>query len=270
MKKHIFTLLTICITASVFGQNIYLNNAEYINLKNSSNQNTRALGINSSNNLYFGSVDAPIGSILFNNNGVNFLTINSAGSVGIGTTSPNYKLDVIGNARFSSEVVAKTSIYLGDINYIRLSSGANRELGVNYGISGGSFNFYSGTTSQFRINSNGNVSIGTQASGEKLEVNGTIRSKKVKVDANGWPDYVFTSDYELRTLNQVEDFIKVNKHLPGVPAAKDVETNGLDLGSMDANLLKKVEELTLYMIQLNKKGERHEKENRNMKKRIEN
>jgi hypothetical protein len=99
---------------------------------------------------------------------------------------------------------------------------------------------------------NGNIGIGTTSPSEKLEVNGTIRSKKVKVEASPWPDFVFAPNYKLRTLSELEAYIKTNQHLPEVPSAKEVEENGLDLGKMDATLLQKVEELTLYLIDGNK------------------
>ena len=86
-------------------------------------------------------------------------------------------------------------------------------------------------------------------------MNGTIRSKKVKVEASPWPDYVFEPTYELRTLNNLEQYIQANKHLPEVPSAKEVEANGIELGQMDATLLKKVEELTLYLIEQDKEKE---------------
>ena len=121
----------------------------------------------------------------------------------------------------------------------------------------------------------GNVGIGTSTPNEALEVNGTIRSKKVKVEAGPWPDYVFESNYELRTLNSLEQYITANKHLPEVPSAAEVEKEGIDLGNMDATLLKKVEELTLYLIEQNKKQtailkrlDELEKENTTLKAKI--
>jgi hypothetical protein len=70
-----------------------------------------------------------------------------------------------------------------------------------------------------------------------------------------WADYVFEKEYQLLSLKEVEAYIQINKHLPGVPSAKEVETNGLDVGNNQAILLKKIEELTLYLIEQNKKGE---------------
>ncbi len=96
---------------------------------------------------------------------------------------------------------------------------------------------------------NGKVSINTLSDpGDyTLAVNGKIRAKEIKVDTD-WADYVFATDYRLKTLEEIESFIKENKHLPEIPTAQDVEKGGVDLGEMNMLLLKKVEELTLYII----------------------
>lgn len=103
------------------------------------------------------------------------------------------------------------------------------------------------------INDGGNVGIGTNSPQAKLAVNGDIFSRKVKVAQTGWADYVFETHYRLPTLAEVEAYIKQNKHLPEVPSANEVEKNGLDLGDNQAVLLKKIEELTLYAIDQQKK-----------------
>ncbi len=100
----------------------------------------------------------------------------------------------------------------------------------------------------------GNVGIGTDNPGDsKLAVNGTIKTQKVYVTADSWSDFVFEDTYELRELSEVEKYIKENKHLPDVPSKEEVVKNGVELGEMDAVLLQKIEELTLYMIELEKK-----------------
>jgi hypothetical protein len=101
----------------------------------------------------------------------------------------------------------------------------------------------------------GNVGIGTSSPGPyMLAVEGVLGARKIKVtQANPWADYVFDKEYHLDSLSQVELFIKKNKHLPGVPTAKEVEKDGVDVGETEALLLKKIEELTLYMIEQNKK-----------------
>jgi len=85
----------------------------------------------------------------------------------------------------------------------------------------------------------------------RLSVNGKVRAESIKVYV-GWADFVFEKDYYLPTLEEVEDYIKVNGHLKDIPSAKEVKANGIDLGEMNKLLLQKIEELTLYTIQLKK------------------
>ena len=121
------------------------------------------------------------------------------------------------------------------------------------------------------IFSNGSVGIGTVNTSDttyKLFVEKGIRTRKVKVDVTAWPDYVFKPAYLLPSLNDLEIFLKENQHLPDIPSAVEVEKNGIDLGANQTILLKKVEELTLYMIELNKKVEALAKENEELKKKI--
>ena len=107
-------------------------------------------------------------------------------------------------------------------------------------------------TPKMRISRSGNVGIGTTniEAGYKLSVNGSVRATEVKVEAYPWPDYVFASDYELKTLADTKGYIDEHSHLPGMPSAKEVEENGIALGEMNAKLLEKIEELTLYVLQL--------------------
>lgn len=100
--------------------------------------------------------------------------------------------------------------------------------------------------------SNGNVGIGTPNPTEKLAVNGTIRAKEIKVEANPWPDYVFNEDHQLMSLDSLANFVKENKHLPNIAPAKAVEENGIALGELNRQLLQKIEEMTLYLIEQNR------------------
>lgn len=102
---------------------------------------------------------------------------------------------------------------------------------------------------------NDNVGIGTCNPQAKLAVNGGILAKSVRVNTSStyWPDYVFSQDYSLMNLRELEKYISNHQHLPGVPSAKEMgETNQMDLGEMNTLLLQKVEELTLYIIDLQK------------------
>ena len=85
-----------------------------------------------------------------------------------------------------------------------------------------------------------------------LTPSGVLKTKEVLVTTANWPDFVFEKDYNLPPLNEVAQFIEENQHLPNVPTAAEVETNGVNLGEMNAVLLNKIEELTLYIIDLQK------------------
>ena len=103
----------------------------------------------------------------------------------------------------------------------------------------------------------GNVVFGASsivpAAGYKVSVDGKVICEELRVQLNAaWPDYVFAKNYRLKSLSEVENFIIQNNHLPNIPSAKEVEKNGFDVGDMNKRLLEKVEELTLYVIQLKK------------------
>ncbi|WP_370901490.1 cell wall anchor protein [Chryseobacterium gossypii] len=109
------------------------------------------------------------------------------------------------------------------------------------------------------VNNMGKVTVGTDQYDNDpnfiFYVKKGIKAEQVKVEnpvTNGWADYVFRKDYKLRTLEEVEKHIQEKGHLPNIPSAKEVEKNGINLGEMDAKLLEKIEELTLYSIEQNK------------------
>lgn len=98
----------------------------------------------------------------------------------------------------------------------------------------------------------GNVGVGTSKPKEKLSVNGKIRAQEVKVETANWPDYVFAAGYQLPSLQEIDNFINTYGHLPEVPSATEIAEKGLALGEMNALLLKKIEELTLHLIEKDK------------------
>jgi hypothetical protein len=102
------------------------------------------------------------------------------------------------------------------------------------------------------LSGNGNVGIHTTDPTNALDVIGTIRGTKVLVQALPWPDYVFKTDYKLASLDEVETYIKANSHLPEIPSENEIFEKGLNLGEMQALHMKKIEELTLYVIELKK------------------
>ena len=89
------------------------------------------------------------------------------------------------------------------------------------------------------------------------------------VDA-GWCDYVFDAKYKLMPLEELQQFINANKHLPNIPPASEVETNGLPIGEMTPKMMEKIEELTLYVLALNERMKVLEQENESLRKHITN
>jgi hypothetical protein len=137
----------------------------------------------------------------------------------------------------------------------------NRWLDNNALVQGAELAFYTSAgwepanlTERMRIDAEGAVLIGASAGhGNKLAVGGKIIAEEVTVKLqSAWPDYVFNRNYALRSLPEVASFININNHLPDMPSAEEVKTNGVALGDMNAKLLQKIEELTLYMIEQNK------------------
>lgn len=200
----------------------------------------------------------------------------NTGNVGIGTNSPSTLLHVNGMFLTSGgaanlDQADPTRSTLGFLaNSGAMLMGWNRNAGAgetdfiaNKGPGGaGGFAFYdhdnyNNETQLMWIRGDGNVSIGTpDPHGYKLAVNGTIRSKEVKVEAGPWPDYVFLPTYKLRPIKEVEAYLSKNGHLPEMPSAKEVSKEGVGLGELNSKLLKKLEELTLYIIQQNHRIEK--------------
>jgi len=101
----------------------------------------------------------------------------------------------------------------------------------------------------------GNVGIGLKKPKDKLEVNGQIHARSVKIDIKDWADFVFEKGYDLPRLREIEAYIAKEGHLPNIPSKEEVTSEGVQVGEMQKLLLQKVEELTLYLIQQNKEIE---------------
>ncbi|SHL81254.1 hypothetical protein SAMN05444266_10574 [Chitinophaga jiangningensis] len=188
--------------------------------------------------------------------------------VGLSTTEQNpnilttvlgrlYEGDNVGDGTFvgvravSSQNLLGPSFSLEHRFYNNLNSAINFCRG--YGDFDGFLTFStSNNTERLRIDAFGNVLIGTTKPRSLLTVAGTITAQKIKVTATEWADFVFEDSYTLPSLYELENYIRANKHLPEIPTAKQVEQDGVDLADMNKKLLQKVEELTLYVIELKK------------------
>ena len=189
------------------------------------------------------------------------------GNVGIGTTTPSVKLHVIGNGTFS-----------GNVNM------ANLNLVADAIIAGAGRLHITGEEYLYLLNKNGVVISKSWNGNGNLTVEGAILTSKIKVAVNpggdwnfamnkrtndGWADYVFDENYILMPLTDVEQYIKLNNHLPNVPSAAEMVKEGNDLGKTDAKLLEKIEELTLYMIEMKKQADLQQKEIEILKKKLQ-
>ena len=113
------------------------------------------------------------------------------------------------------------------------------------------------------------MGIGTTdlASGYELSVAGKIAATDILLEPqSSWPDYVFEEDYELMPLDEVEAAINKNGHLPGIPSAAEIKEDGLEVGAMQVNMMEKIEELTLHLIEMNKKLKAQEAEIKSLRK----
>jgi hypothetical protein len=179
-----------------------------------------------------------------------FLKVLNNGNVGIGTAAPIARLQV----ESGSDAAIALRLQSGGFS---MNGTAPFSIDANGVFSG-----------RFVVLGSGNVGIGIANPTQKLQVKGTVYSTEVKVDlaAGQGPDYVFEPTYDLKPLAEIETYIKENKHLPEVPSAKEMEANGVQLGEMNMLLLKKIEELTLYVIELKNQNE----ELKNRVEKIEN
>lgn len=184
------------------------------------------------------------------------LTLKSNGNVGINIANPGARLEVAGAIRSSgfsstSGYFEATNVQNGNVYFTTNTISGNGFLKLNR-LDGGTVIYLNSFGASYFTG--GNVLIGktSQANtGYKLDVDGPVHATRVVVNSNG-ADYVFDSSYNLRSLDEVESFIKSNHHLPEIAPAADMQANGIDLGDNQTKLLQKTEELTLYLIEQNK------------------
>jgi|GEM_PF-1462488 len=170
------------------------------------------------------------------------VTINEVG-VGIGTSTFAGKLGIYdltnGDASITLQSATDSRFWINEGNNI-----------LKIGATGGPTAPALGV---INITNLGKVGIGTTTPQSEFAVNGTITAQRVKVTQTGWADYVFNKDYPLTPLAAVEKYVTTHQHLEGIPSAAEVAKDGIDVGEINKKLLEKVEELTLYLIEQNKK-----------------
>lgn len=195
-----------------------------------------------------------------NNNGdANNLLINyyCGRDVGINNGSNGGNINLGGSATHSVTMFSPTKIRTYNGDALRIEDPNNNKT-----------TFYVGTNGKTIINSslvnpgddifvisNNPSNINSSSTNFKIKANGIVYSRELNIQLNDFPDYVFKKDYKLMGLNNLEDYIKLHKHLPNVPSAEYVERNGANVGDLVKIQMEKIEELTLYVIQLKKEIE---------------
>lgn len=236
-----------------------------------------------------GTVGAVAGSLnLFTINNsakVNAISITPTGQVGIGTTAPSGGVEISGQSNGDQLIISRDFLGASEGPGItfknKINSGALEKIaGIESQLKVGTTGAVAGSLNLFTVNNsarvdaisvvpNGNVGIGTaDTKGYKLAVNGSIRSSEVKVEADNWPDYVFEQKYHLVPLNELKTYIDQNKHLPEMPSALEVNKSGINLGEIVTVQTKKIEELTLYLIEKDKQFDNLQKDNLKQQEQI--
>jgi hypothetical protein len=167
-----------------------------------------------------------------NKNGNSYFRILSHGHVGIGTPAPTSQLHTTGTVRFAglTNDNSLSRVMVSDING----------------------NLFYRELSSIAMNDNLRSS---------MAVNGSLTAKRIKITDPGiWPDYVFQTGYTLLSLKEVERYITANEHLPGIPSGAEIQKDGIDVADIQAKLLQKIEELTLYIIAQDKESQQLKKE----------
>ena len=198
----------------------------------------------------------------YTSNGDVIMTAGS-GQVGIGIDDPQEKLHVNGAIRGNGTNGAVT--LRGDSGYVTIGANSQamefvtdksqfvfnkpiyNQSGV-YNVQNSNMQFNINGTNRMLIQNNGNIGIGTASPAYKLDVNGTIRANEIIVNTTG-ADFVFADDYQLRPLSELKVFITENKHLPEIKSAQEMQENGVGVNELQTQLLQKIEELTLYILQ---------------------
>ncbi|BDD12855.1 hypothetical protein FUAX_52870 (plasmid) [Fulvitalea axinellae] len=205
------------------------------------------------------------------------MTINHKGDVGIGTNAPFHLLHIkserptlriesMPNISDGSKIRFTEAAFAGA--YLHYEADKNRlDIGMHHALDADPQNDIPALSI---LRHNRHIGIGTTNPGiYRLAVKGKVKAQEVKVSLDGWSDFVFEDSYNLASLKDVEAFITKHGHLEHIPSAGEVEKDGVDLGAMDAKLLRKIEELTLYAIDQNKQIGILKNENKILKEKMD-
>ncbi|MHC0446346.1 hypothetical protein ACWA1F_13130 [Flavobacterium sp. 3-218] len=189
-----------------------------------------------------------------------FFHISSNGYVGIGSYQPNAPLTVYGKSNFYPARIGS-----GDARSLEISNTPNSTTFIsnNYPVF-----LKTGAGDQPLILNAARVGIGTANPSSMLTVAGNIASREVKVTVDAGADFVFEKGYDLPSLESVDKFIKKNKHLPEIASAEEMKKDGINLSEMNIKLLQKIEEMTLYMIEMKKENEKQNAEISSLKNQL--
>lgn len=236
-------------TLSLVGNNLTISNGNTVVLPTYTDAQSLTVAGNTLTISNGNSITLPTTTIVAGNN----VTV-----TGTGLPSNPFQINSIDTSLYANNGIINQATTIDNNRVVDLN---DRNIWFNSATSPNHGKIYIGSTWDYP-NNTGNY---------KLFVEGGILTEKVKValrNTNNWADYVFANDYKLMPLKHVEEFINKNNHLPGIDSAEDLVKNGLDLASMQAKQMEKIEELTLYIIEQNKTLERQNKEIEELKNQM--
>ena len=176
--------------------------------------------------------------------------LQSNGNVGIGILNPMTRLHIndgalkIGLSTSASER-AKNILQFGDSTYVQIGEWEKDDY-LSFKASG--YNFTKGNVGVGKLTPTCKLDVAGTMRAESIIADGLIRAEEIIVETTG-ADFVFAEDYQLRPLSEVKAFIEENKHLPEIKSAQEMQENGVSVNELQTQLLQKIEELTLYLIQ---------------------
>ena len=258
MKHALYIVFVFATLGNCFGQTLVANPQD------SQYEGGELRLMNSNANYNQWNIDNYQGKLRFHHSGSVQFLMNPDGDLGIGTTGPTSRLDVRssnGNRiRLNYNDTPSISFIPNNGNsHFHISHALNNRLTISQGSQ-------VGVNHLFTVVNSGAIGIGTTTPDAKLAVKGKIHAEEVKVDLSvPGPDYVFKEGYDLKSIDEIREYIREYGHLPNIPSAREMEKNGVQLGEMNMKLLEKIEELTLYTIQQEKRlqeiNEKYEKQN---------